>query len=88
MVEALAATALAPPVIAVSGRACAREKQGRFAATPGAVIVSVVGRHLCVLSRGPAERVSSRRTTGSLDEVPDGYRAMNAREVLKFQIAF
>ena len=26
--------------------------------------------------------------TGSLDEVPDGYRAMNAREVLKFQIAF
>jgi threonine dehydrogenase-like Zn-dependent dehydrogenase len=24
--------------------------------------------------------------TGSLDEVPDGYRAMNEREVLKFQI--
>ena len=23
---------------------------------------------------------------GSLDEVPDGYRAMNEREVLKFQI--
>jgi threonine dehydrogenase-like Zn-dependent dehydrogenase len=26
--------------------------------------------------------------TGPLDEVPDGYRAMNDREVLKFQIAF
>ncbi len=26
--------------------------------------------------------------TGTLDEVPDGYRAMNEREVLKFQIAF
>ncbi len=26
--------------------------------------------------------------TGSLDEVPDGYRAMNDRDVLKFQIAF
>jgi threonine dehydrogenase-like Zn-dependent dehydrogenase len=26
--------------------------------------------------------------TGTLDEVPDGYRAMNDREVLKFQIAF
>jgi threonine dehydrogenase-like Zn-dependent dehydrogenase len=26
--------------------------------------------------------------TGMLDEVPDGYRAMNEREVLKFQIAF
>jgi threonine dehydrogenase-like Zn-dependent dehydrogenase len=26
--------------------------------------------------------------TGSLDEVPDGYRAMNERETLKFQIAF
>jgi threonine dehydrogenase-like Zn-dependent dehydrogenase len=26
--------------------------------------------------------------TGTLDEVPDGYRAMNNREVLKFQIAF
>ena len=26
--------------------------------------------------------------TGSLDEVPDGYRAMNDREVLKFEIAF
>ena len=25
--------------------------------------------------------------TGSLDEVPEGYRAMNDREVLKFQIA-
>jgi hypothetical protein len=24
--------------------------------------------------------------TGSLDEVPDGYRLMNEREVLKFQI--
>ena len=26
--------------------------------------------------------------TGTLDEVPEGYRAMNDREVLKFQIAF
>jgi threonine dehydrogenase-like Zn-dependent dehydrogenase len=26
--------------------------------------------------------------TGTLDEVPDGYRAMNEREVLKFQIDF
>ena len=26
--------------------------------------------------------------TGTLDEVPDGYRAMNERDVLKFQIAF
>jgi threonine dehydrogenase-like Zn-dependent dehydrogenase len=26
--------------------------------------------------------------TGTLDEVPDGYRAMNDRDVLKFQIAF
>jgi threonine dehydrogenase-like Zn-dependent dehydrogenase len=26
--------------------------------------------------------------TGTLDEVPDGYRAMNDREVLKFQISF
>jgi threonine dehydrogenase-like Zn-dependent dehydrogenase len=26
--------------------------------------------------------------TAALDEVPDGYRAMNNREVLKFQIAF
>ncbi len=26
--------------------------------------------------------------TGTLDEVPDGYRAMNDREVLKFQITF
>ena len=26
--------------------------------------------------------------TGPLDEVPDGYRLMNEREVLKFQIAF
>jgi threonine dehydrogenase-like Zn-dependent dehydrogenase len=26
--------------------------------------------------------------TGSLDEVPDGYRAMNERSALKFQIAF
>ena len=26
--------------------------------------------------------------TGTLDEVPDGYRAMNGRDVLKFQIAF
>ena len=26
--------------------------------------------------------------TGTLDEVPDGYRAMSDREVLKFQIAF
>ena len=26
--------------------------------------------------------------TGTLEEVPDGYRAMNEREVLKFQIAF
>jgi hypothetical protein len=25
--------------------------------------------------------------TGTIDEVPDGYRAMNDREVLKFQIA-
>jgi threonine dehydrogenase-like Zn-dependent dehydrogenase len=26
--------------------------------------------------------------TGTLDEVPDGYRAMNDRDVLKFQVAF
>ena len=26
--------------------------------------------------------------TGTLDDVPDGYRAMNEREVLKFQIDF
>jgi threonine dehydrogenase-like Zn-dependent dehydrogenase len=26
--------------------------------------------------------------TGTLDDVPDGYRAMNDRDVLKFQIAF
>jgi threonine dehydrogenase-like Zn-dependent dehydrogenase len=26
--------------------------------------------------------------TGTLDEVPDGYRTMNDREVLKFQITF
>jgi threonine dehydrogenase-like Zn-dependent dehydrogenase len=26
--------------------------------------------------------------TGTLDDVPEGYRAMNDREVLKFQIAF
>jgi hypothetical protein len=26
--------------------------------------------------------------TGTLEEVPDGYRAMNDRDVLKFRIAF
>jgi hypothetical protein len=26
--------------------------------------------------------------TGALDQVPDGYRLMNEREILKFQIAF
>jgi threonine dehydrogenase-like Zn-dependent dehydrogenase len=26
--------------------------------------------------------------TGALDEAPDGYRLMNEREILKFQIAF
>jgi hypothetical protein len=26
--------------------------------------------------------------TGPLDEVPDGYRAMNDREVIKFMVAF
>jgi threonine dehydrogenase-like Zn-dependent dehydrogenase len=26
--------------------------------------------------------------TGTIDEVPDGYRAMNDRKVLKVQIAF
>jgi hypothetical protein len=36
-------------------------------------------------------RIEPRRVfdrTGTLDEVPDGYRLMNDREVLKFQITF
>jgi len=35
---------------------------------------------------GRRRRVFER--TGTIEDVPDGYRAMNDRDVLKFQIAF
>jgi hypothetical protein len=44
------------------------------------------GRAISGRARGTDRTGASVRLVGSLDQVTEGYRAMNEREVLKFQI--